>query len=642
MIADRKDARGRKSAQRNVSDTLAYVLNPKDGGRVGSIFVSDAMGLTDTSDTVMIKDVFQAISSINLRTMNPIRHFVLSWRKEEGSTPAERMEAARYFAEKIGASNCPFVAVQHTDTEHPHVHIVISRIDILTGRMVRLGNGWDVRESHRIASQINQVYGWQQEQRWTASNDRARMTSTARAKAIATGQEAPESRIERAWNIAKDAKTWQEFHATCEKWNVRYTSAENGNGMVWEVPVPGGIEHRKASIIRNATRARLEKKWGPWEPPVPQPMMKRSAEEIQRSAKQKEVKAMNMDEYEKMLVKEQSEAQAAAEQFISGILTPTAAYIPMSSTPAKPKEEPRKPEPEPESELKAKANEEYEERRKRREAEWEEERKRKQHAEDVYRYACSMITGPKAKHETETEWEERKQTMLEANRVLGAHLLYGKARSKSCSSAVWNAVADATRILEFYRVENRELYQELIGIIAHRQGKNKEAVLQKYGDGKKELSILEKRITRDDPVYPIFSGLGYQDYYNASDRVRCVDILYSWANNIDIDPAQETLHAWNEAASMGIIFRRGTQEQKKALATALQENGCSTADIAKMARWASDPDSHIPEPAGTARMDIYVHPAEAEEAWGRELEDALAPIPPKQPKDEQTQTVERT
>ena len=81
--------------------------------------------------------------------------------------------------------------------------------------------------------------------------------------------EAPERVIERAWNAAKSASSWQIFHRTIAEYGLSYTPYRKGraNGAIWElqrIKDDGTVlkEHRKASVIPNASWMKMLKKLG--------------------------------------------------------------------------------------------------------------------------------------------------------------------------------------------------------------------------------------------------------------------------------------------------------------------------------------------------------------------------------------------
>src|SRR5690606_37167474 len=70
------------------------------------------------------------------RKMNPglgnaVGHLILSWSKEDRPklSPAIMAERAREYLAKMRIRNTQYLVMQHTDREHPHIHIVYNRVN---------------------------------------------------------------------------------------------------------------------------------------------------------------------------------------------------------------------------------------------------------------------------------------------------------------------------------------------------------------------------------------------------------------------------------------------------------------------------------------------------------------------------------
>ena len=65
----------------------------------------------------------------------PVHHASISAAEGERLPIEQWNEIADKYAERMGFGDCPYVVVQHLDTAHDHIHIVLSRID-LEGKVV--------------------------------------------------------------------------------------------------------------------------------------------------------------------------------------------------------------------------------------------------------------------------------------------------------------------------------------------------------------------------------------------------------------------------------------------------------------------------------------------------------------------------
>lgn len=86
---------------------------------------------------------------------NPVVHMILSIPKEEHLTLDQWGEVAEEYTERMGFGKAPYIAVRHQDTEHEHIHIVASRVDVF-GRPIRLSH--DYYKSQEIARDLEKKF----------------------------------------------------------------------------------------------------------------------------------------------------------------------------------------------------------------------------------------------------------------------------------------------------------------------------------------------------------------------------------------------------------------------------------------------------------------------------------------------------
>ena len=74
-------------------------------------------------------------SSRGRKLKAPFSHLSLSWSPDEPRPDrAEMLRATEEALKSIGMGACQALVVEHTDTAHPHVHVVICRVDPETGK----------------------------------------------------------------------------------------------------------------------------------------------------------------------------------------------------------------------------------------------------------------------------------------------------------------------------------------------------------------------------------------------------------------------------------------------------------------------------------------------------------------------------
>lgn len=97
-----------------------------------------------------------------VRKMRPtlgraIAHVSLSLPAEDRHpTPAEWAAMAESFIVEMGFTDCPWVAFEHTDTEHHHIHLAISRIRA-DGTVIP--DAGDFRRAQAVSRRLEKIYG---------------------------------------------------------------------------------------------------------------------------------------------------------------------------------------------------------------------------------------------------------------------------------------------------------------------------------------------------------------------------------------------------------------------------------------------------------------------------------------------------
>ena len=97
----------------------------------------------------------------------PVYTLILSWSPEDDVTADQMRDVGVRVLKKLGLEEHQAVAVQHTDEEHPHLHIIVNRVHPHHGELdsngnpIRVWKGW--KDHQMIESElrdIEQEYGW--------------------------------------------------------------------------------------------------------------------------------------------------------------------------------------------------------------------------------------------------------------------------------------------------------------------------------------------------------------------------------------------------------------------------------------------------------------------------------------------------
>lgn len=100
-----------------------YVLDKKEAQCLAS------KGLRTSSKNLMINS-FLIQSKLNPIT-KAVAHISLDFSKQDSEklTDSKMMEIAQEYMEKMGYGNTQALIVRHSDREHPHIHLILNRID---------------------------------------------------------------------------------------------------------------------------------------------------------------------------------------------------------------------------------------------------------------------------------------------------------------------------------------------------------------------------------------------------------------------------------------------------------------------------------------------------------------------------------
>ena len=84
------------------------------------------------------------------RGENPVFTYHLAWHDSERPARAEMLAAAQSTLRRLGLENHQALIVSHTDTAHPHVHVIVNRVNPEDGRYAGLPNSWKMLKEWAI------------------------------------------------------------------------------------------------------------------------------------------------------------------------------------------------------------------------------------------------------------------------------------------------------------------------------------------------------------------------------------------------------------------------------------------------------------------------------------------------------------
>lgn len=117
------------------------------------------------ADGIRTDSVPNIIQDFNMqRKMNPdlgqaVGHIVLSWSVEDKDklNPGLMEERAREYLEKMKITNTQCLVVQHTDREHPHIHIIYNRVD---NQAKTISDQFQWKRNAKVCKQLTLKHGY--------------------------------------------------------------------------------------------------------------------------------------------------------------------------------------------------------------------------------------------------------------------------------------------------------------------------------------------------------------------------------------------------------------------------------------------------------------------------------------------------
>lgn len=192
-----------------------YVLHDKGVASDDRVAFTETVNLaTDRGNVAVAHMIDTAIHANDLkiaagnraskRVTQPVYHYTLSWETSETPSKAEQIEAARESLAALGLAERQALIVAHTDTDNPHVHVVVNRVHPETGIAAKMGN--DRLKLSNWAEDYRRNRGQEHLCKNRQDNNRRRRDGefVKDIKSL-TRQEWM------AWKRAQTGKTWEEY-----------------------------------------------------------------------------------------------------------------------------------------------------------------------------------------------------------------------------------------------------------------------------------------------------------------------------------------------------------------------------------------------------------------------------------------------
>ena len=205
----------RTTTGRSFKGVGAYVLHDKGAQSNDRVSFTETVNLASSRENVALAEMIHTAThqkELKRRaghrataTSKPVYHMSLSWEVSETPTLAEQMDAAKEAIKSLGLSDRQAMIVGHTDTDNPHVHVVVNLVCPETGMTAKMGND-------RL-----KLSEWAQEYRRKRGQEhlcQQRQVNNARRKQGEFVKAQNMTRAEyNAWKKAEGAKIWDEYRA---------------------------------------------------------------------------------------------------------------------------------------------------------------------------------------------------------------------------------------------------------------------------------------------------------------------------------------------------------------------------------------------------------------------------------------------
>ncbi|WP_199543105.1 TraI/MobA(P) family conjugative relaxase [Paraburkholderia kururiensis] len=281
MLAKIPPKRG--DARSSFRSLIAYVTRTDEAQAAGIETFTNCLSL-ETAHAEM-----RAVADRSARVRDPVFHFVISWREGEQPEPEQVFEAGRAALGALGMAPDAHqhVFAIHRDTGNVHLHVVVNRVSIGTGRAVHPGLSY--LKLDRCMRELELRQGWQPDRGPYAvverdgqpviGRDRTHREvqparpSRARDMEAFTGMESlatyvsgePERDVLAA--LKRSDATWQDVHEALARHGLELRV--KGQGLAIYAKDRDDLTPVKASSVHEQFgRGRLEKRLGPWVEPM--------------------------------------------------------------------------------------------------------------------------------------------------------------------------------------------------------------------------------------------------------------------------------------------------------------------------------------------------------------------------------------
>lgn len=218
------------------------------------------------------------VASQNRRCLDPVYHFILSWREHEVPTAAQVFESAQHCINELGLEGHQYVTAIHQDTDNLHCHVAVNRVNPNTFKAANMWN--DAETLQKCCRVLERRYGFEQDNgSWEWSARDTLVPAPFRFKPAPQGAAKTQIysdkeslfhyavrtvRDEADQAMAKGEANWEKLHLVLHT-NGLGLREQGGGLVVFDTLRPDAQAVKASSIHPSLTKARLEPIYGAFE-----------------------------------------------------------------------------------------------------------------------------------------------------------------------------------------------------------------------------------------------------------------------------------------------------------------------------------------------------------------------------------------
>lgn len=276
MIIKRVKSTGGKSKAARVKGLTDYITDAKgkskDQAKIaytgGRGFIGDSFICQQAEMTALAEDA--------TKSTNPITHWMMSWKQGEKPSHEQVEQAIDILLEELELKDHQTIYALHQDTDNIHLHLAVNRVHPDTLKVIKSGGGFDIDIAQRAIAKIEDVQGWQRENRGryqVVEGQTKRIQYPAKptlepgqiAQQIESHQgikSAERMAIETGADLIRAAHDWDDLHDSLADRGMRYE--QYGTGAYLYV---GETKLKASSAGRDCSLPQVQKRLGAYQQP---------------------------------------------------------------------------------------------------------------------------------------------------------------------------------------------------------------------------------------------------------------------------------------------------------------------------------------------------------------------------------------